>query len=178
MPHTPARSANPDIPQAQNHISNPPPAATGADIEGALGRVRVADYARDGRHSLKRRLLTFLAVMGPGLIVMIGDNDAGGVATYAQAGQNYGYSLLWTMTLLLPVLIVIQEMVVRLAAVTRVGHAVLVTQRFGRFWGWFSSGDLFVLNFLTLVTEFIGVALALEISTSPAPSRCPSPPQP
>jgi Mn2+/Fe2+ NRAMP family transporter len=100
--------------------------------------------------------------MGPGVIVMIGDNDAGGVATYAQAGQNYGYSLLWTLTLLVPVLIVIQEMVVRLAAVTHVGHAVLVTQRFGRFWGWFSSADLFVLNFLTLVTEFIGVALALE----------------
>ena len=132
------------------------------DIEGALGRVRVAQYAQDGRRGPKRRVLTFLAIMGPGLIVMIGDNDAGGVATYAQAGQNYGYSLLWTMTLLLPVLIVIQEMVVRLAAVTHIGHAELVTQRFGRFWGWFSSADLFVLNFLTLATEFIGVALALE----------------
>jgi len=132
------------------------------DIEGALGRIRVTADTEGPRPGLKDRLLTFLAVMGPGLIVMIGDNDAGGVATYAQAGQNYGYSLLWSMTMLIPVLIVIQEMVVRLAAVTHVGHAVLVTRRFGRFWGWFSSGDLFVLNFLTLVTEFIGVALALE----------------
>ena len=64
---------------------------------------------------------------------MIGDNDAGGVATYVQAGQNYGYSLLWSMTMLIPPLIIIQEMVVRLAAVTHVGHAVLITQRFGRF---------------------------------------------
>ena len=60
------------------------------------------------------RLLTLLAIMGPGLIVMVGDNDAGGVATYSQAGQNYGLTLLWTLPLLIPVLIVNQEMVVRL----------------------------------------------------------------
>ena len=98
--------------------------------------------------------------MGPGLIVMVGDNDAGGVATYAQAGQNYGYSLLWTLVLLVPVLIVNQEMVVRLGAVTGVGHARLINERFGRFWGMFSVGDLFILNFLTIVTEFIGVSLS------------------
>ena len=100
--------------------------------------------------------------MGPGLIVMVGDNDAGGVSTYAQAGQNYGLSLLWTLPLLIPVLIVNQEMVVRLGAVTGVGHARLINERFGRFWGWFSVGDLFILNFLTIATEFIGVSLALE----------------
>ena len=44
---------------------------------------------------MKTRLMTLLAIVGPGIIVMVGDNDAGGVATYAQAGQNYGYSLLW-----------------------------------------------------------------------------------
>ena len=93
---------------------------------------------------------------------MVGDNDAGGVSTYAQAGQDYGYSLLWTLLLLIPVLIVNQEMVVRLGAVTGVGHARLINERFGRFWGWFSVGDLFVLNFLTIVTEFIGVRLALR----------------
>jgi NRAMP (natural resistance-associated macrophage protein)-like metal ion transporter len=99
--------------------------------------------------------------MGPGLIVMVGDNDAGGVATYAQAGQNYGLTLLWTLVLLIPVLIVNQEMVVRLGAVTGVGHARLIIERFGKFWGAFSVGDLFILNFLTIVTEFIGVSLAL-----------------
>ena len=106
--------------------------------------------------------MTFLAIVGPGLIVMVGDNDAGGVSTYAQAGQNYGYSLLWVLLLLIPVLIVNQEMVVRLGAVTGVGHARLINERFGRFWGWFSVGDLFLLNFLTIVTEFIGVSLALR----------------
>jgi NRAMP (natural resistance-associated macrophage protein)-like metal ion transporter len=127
------------------------------DIRGALGTIRVDDTGR--RHTWKQRLLTLLAIMGPGLIVMVGDNDAGGVATYAQAGQNYGYSLLWTLVLLIPVLIVNQEMVVRLGAVTGVGHARLINERFGRFWGFFSVGDLFILNFLTIVTEFIGISL-------------------
>jgi Mn2+/Fe2+ NRAMP family transporter len=129
------------------------------DIEGALGRIRLDDEQRSG---WRRRMITFLAIVGPGLIVMVGDNDAGGVATYAEAGQNYGYSLLWLLLLLIPVLIVNQEMVVRLGAVTGVGHARLINERFGRFWGWFSVGDLFLLNFLTIVTEFIGVSLALQ----------------
>lgn len=130
------------------------------EIQGAFGRV---PRERAGeRPGLKARLLTLLAIVGPGIIVMVGDNDAGGVATYAQAGQNYGYSLLWVLLLLIPVLIVNQEMVVRLGAVTGVGHARLITERFGRFWGWFSVGDLFLLNFLTIVTEFIGVSLAAE----------------
>jgi Mn2+/Fe2+ NRAMP family transporter len=128
------------------------------DIRGALGTLRQhGSRPRTRRH----RLLALLAVMGPGLIVMVGDNDAGGVATYAQAGQNYHLTLLWTLVLLIPVLIVNQEMVVRLGAVTGVGHARLIIERFGRFWGAFSVGDLFLLNFLTLVTEFIGVTLAL-----------------
>ena len=129
------------------------------DIEGALGRVRLGEEPPSG---LRRRLVTFLAIVGPGLIVMIGDNDAGGVATYAQAGQDYGYSLLWVLLLLIPVLIVNQEMVVRLGAVTGVGHARLINERFGRFWGAFSVGDLFILNFLTIVTEFIGVSLSMS----------------
>ena len=128
------------------------------DIEGALGRIRVGE---EYSSTWRRRLVTFLAIVGPGLIVMVGDNDAGGVSTYSQAGQNYGYSLLWVLLLLVPVLIVNQEMVVRLGAVTGVGHARLINERFGRFWGWFSVGDLFLLNFLTIVTEFIGVSLAL-----------------
>jgi Mn2+/Fe2+ NRAMP family transporter len=129
------------------------------DIEGALGRVKVDAAEARG---FRRKLITFLAIVGPGLIVMVGDNDAGGVSTYAQAGQDYGYTLLWTLILLIPVLIVNQEMVVRLGAVTGVGHARLINERFGRFWGWFSVGDLFILNFLTIVTEFIGVSLALQ----------------
>src|ERR1700737_942775 len=134
--------------------------AHAGDIHGAFGTIRLSDVAP--RRTWRRRLLTLAAIIGPGIIVMVGDNDAGGVSTYAQAGQNYGYSLLWTLVLLVPVLIVNQEMVVRLGAVTGVGHARLINERFGRFWGWFSVGDLFLLNFLTTVTEFIGVSLALR----------------
>ena len=130
------------------------------DIEGAFGRISVGDT--EHARTWKTRLLTLLAIVGPGIIVMVGDNDAGGVATYAQSGQNYGYSLLWVLLLLIPVLIVNQEMVVRLGAVTGVGHARLINERFGRGWGWFSVGDLFLLNFLTIVTEFIGISLAAD----------------
>jgi Mn2+/Fe2+ NRAMP family transporter len=130
------------------------------DIEGAFGRISIGETGHP--RTLKVRLMTLLAIVGPGIIVMVGDNDAGGVATYAQAGQNYGYSLLWVLLLLIPVLIVNQEMVVRLGAVTGVGHARLINERFGRGWGWFSVGDLFLLNFLTIVTEFIGISLAAE----------------
>ena len=130
------------------------------DITGAFGSILKGDVApRDG---WKKRLVTLLAIVGPGLIVMVGDNDAGAFGTYTQAGQNYGTSLLWTLLLLVPVLYVNQEMVLRLGAVTGVGHARLIFQRFGKFWGSFSIIDLFLLNALTIVTEFIGVALGLE----------------
>ena len=106
------------------------------------------------------KLKTLLAIVGPGLIVMVGDNDAGAFSIYGQAGQNYGTKLLWTFLLLIPVLYVNQEMVLRLGAVTGVGHAKLILERFGRFWGAFSVIDLFILNALTIVTEFIGITLA------------------
>jgi NRAMP (natural resistance-associated macrophage protein)-like metal ion transporter len=130
------------------------------DIHGAFGTIRLSDVAP--RRTWRRRILTLAAIIGPGLIVMVGDNDAGGVSTYAQAGQDYGYSLLWTLVLLVPVLIVNQEMVVRLGAVTGVGYARLITERFGRSWGWYSVGNLFLLNFLTISTEFMGVTLGAE----------------
>lgn len=129
------------------------------DIEGALGSISVSDSRPGG--NWRRRLATLLAILGPGLIVMVGDNDAGAFSTYTEAGQNYGTSLLWTLLLLVPVLYLNQEMVLRLGAVTGVGHARLILERFGRFWGAFSVIDLFLLNGLTIVTEFIGINLAL-----------------
>lgn len=130
------------------------------DIQGALGTIRHDDQAP--RRGLAARLKTLVAIVGPGLIVMVGDNDAGAFGTYTQAGQNYGTALLWTLLLLVPVLYVNQEMVVRLGAVTGVGHARLILERFGRFWGAFSVIDLFLLNALTIVTEFIGISLGLS----------------
>ncbi len=128
------------------------------DIKGAFGTIRQHEEAH---RSLRSRLLALLAIIGPGLIVMVADNDAGGVSTYAQAGQNYGTSLLWVLLLLVPVLVVNQEMVVRLGSVTGVGHARLIIERFGRGWGWFEASFLLLQNFLIIVTEFIGVSLAL-----------------
>src|SRR6202167_5850624 len=127
------------------------------DIQGAFGTIGQHDTG--ARRSWRARALALLAILGPRLIVMVGDNDAGGVATYSQAGQNNGTSLLWVLLLLIPVLIVNQEMVVRLGAVTGVGHGRLIFERFGKFWGVFSVGDLFILNFLTIVTDFIGISL-------------------
>jgi NRAMP (natural resistance-associated macrophage protein)-like metal ion transporter len=129
-------------------------------IRGALGTIHHTDQGP--RTSFKHWLKTLLAILGPGLIVMVGDNDAGAFGTYTQAGQNYGTTLLWTLLLLVPMLYVNQEMVLRLGAVTGVGHARLILKRFGKFWGAFSVVDLFLLNALTIVTEFIGIALALS----------------
>ena len=130
------------------------------DIRGALGTIRHCDIA--ARRGWWPRLRTLLAILGPGLIVMVGDNDAGAFSTYTQAGQDYGTTLLWTLLLLVPVLYVNQEMVLRLGVVTGVGHARLILERFGKFWGVFSVIDLFLLNALTIVTEFIGISLALD----------------
>src|SRR3984893_4195783 len=130
------------------------------DIRGALGTIEQGATAVGIGWSA--RLRTLLAILGPGLIVMAGDNDAGAFSTYSQAGQNYGNTLLWTLVLLIPVLYVNQEMVIRLGAVTGVGHARLILERFGKFWGAFSVIDLFLLNALTIISEFIGINLGLE----------------
>jgi Mn2+/Fe2+ NRAMP family transporter len=129
------------------------------DLEGALGVVSSADTGP--RRGARRRLATLAAVLGPGLVVMVADNDAGGISTYAQAGQDYGVRIAWLVVLLVPVLFVNQEMAARLGAVTGAGHARLITERFGRRWGAFALADLLALNLLTLVTEFIGVSMSL-----------------
>src|ERR1700683_3383122 len=130
-------------------------------IHGAFDTILHGDVAP--RETWKHRLITLMAILGPGLIVMVGDNDASAFATYGQAGQNYGTMLLWTLALLIPVLYVNQEMVLRLGTITGVGHARLILERFGRFWGAFSIIDLFILNALTLVTEFVGISIGLGI---------------
>jgi Mn2+/Fe2+ NRAMP family transporter len=130
------------------------------DIVGAFGRVEAVDTGP--RLTLRARLLTLVAVMGPGVVVLAADNDAGSFSIYAQSGREYGLSLLWLFVLLAPVLCVMQEMVARLGAVTGVGHARLIYERFGRGWGSFALGDLFALNLLTLTTEFIGIDYALR----------------
>jgi len=137
------------------------------DIRGALGTISADDFAP--RAGLSAKLKTLLAIVGPGLIVMCGDNDVGAFSTYGQAGQNYGTRLLWTLLLLIPVLYVNQEMVLRLGAVTGVGHARLIIERFGKSWGALMVIYLVILNALTLVTEFIGITMAAGYLGVPKP---------
>ena len=129
-----------------------------AGVEATLPPVR----GRVVRSRWLYSILTFLMVFGPGLIVMEADNDAGAVSTYVQAGAQHGTKLLWILLLLLPVTYFIQEMVVRLGIATGKGHATMIYQRFGRWWGLFSLVDLQLVNFLTLVTEFAAISLALS----------------
>src|ERR1700733_10958816 len=114
------------------------------------------------RSAWQRRALTFLMVFGPGLIVMEADNDAGAVSTYMQAGGQYGLHLLWLLVVLLPICYFVQEMVARLGIATGKGHAAMIYERFGRWWGHFSLVDLLAVNFLTLITEFAAISLALS----------------
>ena len=118
------------------------------------------DALRRSARDWRGRLALGLALIGPGVLVMLGDNDAGGVITYAQTGATYGLGIFLPMMILLGIVAyVVQEMTVRLGAVTRRGHAELIWKRYGAFWGWFSLIDLVVANVLTLMTEFIGIRL-------------------
>ncbi len=112
--------------------------------------------------------MILLAVLGPGVITMIADNDAGGISTYAVTGSKYGFNLLWVFFILIPMAYYVQEMTVRLGAVTKRGHAEAIFDGFGPFWGWFSIFDLAVVNWLTLVTEYIGMTAAWSMFGIPA----------
>ena len=131
------------------------------DIEGALGRVRSFDtgprltLGSSARNPARDHGARARSSWRP-------TTTPGRSRCYAQSGQDYGLRLLWPFVLLGPVLFVNQEMVARLGAVTGAGHARLIFERFGRRWGTFALGDLLALNVLTIVTEFIGINLALS----------------
>ncbi|MDA8044746.1 MAG: divalent metal cation transporter [Actinomycetota bacterium] len=127
------------------------------DLVGALGRVD----AHRGRPLVVRRIASFLAVAGPGTVVMVANNDGGSISVFAQAGQDFGLRWIWLPALLIGALFVVQEMAARLGAVTGAGHARLIFERFGPRWGWFALGDLLVINVLTVMTEFIGLQYGL-----------------
>jgi Mn2+/Fe2+ NRAMP family transporter len=143
------------------------PAAPTTYTEGLEDRIRDRlriQRLRSGRRSLVNRLALGLALIGPGVLVMLDDNDAGGVITYAQTGAAYGLSLF--IPLMIPlgfIAYLVQEMTIRLGAVTRCGHAEMIWKRYGKFWGAFSLIDLVAANILTLMTEFIGICVASAI---------------
>ncbi len=116
------------------------------------------------KRGLLAKALLGLVLIGPGVLTMIADNDAGGVITYAQTGATYGIGFFIPALIVAGVIAyIVQEMTVRLGAVTGRGHAEMIWGRYGPFWGWFSLVDLVLANVLTLVTEFIGVTVGMSI---------------
>ncbi len=106
----------------------------------------------------RARLLRFLAVLGPGIVVMLADTDVGSIVTAAQSGVAWGYRLLLLQFVLIPILYVVQELTVRLGIFTGKGHGELIRTTFGPAWAWVSAGGLAIATVGALLSEFSGVA--------------------
>src|ERR1700683_421788 len=136
---------------------------THEDLDRARDRWRVT-RARWKGHGAKRfgGLRVLWLLVGPGVLVFLGENDAPSMLSYSATGARFGIGFFIPFVVLTFLMgFVVQEMTVRLGAVTHRGHAELIFDRFGRFWGFFSMGDLVLGNFLTLITEFIGIRARL-----------------
>ncbi|HHY67795.1 MAG TPA: divalent metal cation transporter [Alicyclobacillus sp.] len=114
------------------------------------------------KKSWRRWVWLFWALLGPGLLAMLGDNDAGGVIAYAVTGAQFGIGFFVPLLFCLaPLTFTIQEMSMRLGVVTQTGFSKLVFRQYGRFWGFYHITTLALENLLTLVTEFIGMTAGL-----------------
>ncbi|MGC1597347.1 MAG: divalent metal cation transporter, partial [Candidatus Acidiferrales bacterium] len=135
---------------------------THEDVDRARDRWEVAQARRKGRFKSFGGLRLLWLLVGPGVLVFLGENDAPSMLSYSADGSRYGVGFFIPFVVLTFLMgFVVQEMTVRLGAVTHRGHAELIFDRFGKFWGFFAMGDLILGNFLTLVTEFIGVRAGL-----------------
>ena len=133
---------------------------THEDIDRAHDREQVSETR--ARRGFGPRLRLFWLLIGPGILVMLGENDGPSMLSYAATGARFGIGFFVPFVVLTFLMAcVVQEMTVRLGAATHRGHAELIFDRFGPFWGWFSMIDLMVGNFLTLVTEFIAIRAGL-----------------
>ncbi len=133
---------------------------THEDVDRAHDRVRVS--AARAHRGLRSRARLLWLLVGPGVLVMLGENDGPSMLSYAATGAKFGIGFfLPFVALTFCMAIVVQEMTVRLGAATHRGHAELIFDRFGPFWGWFSMIDLGIGNFLTLITEFIAIRAGL-----------------
>src|SRR5215210_8257209 len=136
---------------------------------GATGRRLLRRGAQGVRRTVARRrgLLAYLAILGPGMITANAGNDAGGIATFASVGADFGYSLLW---ILIPITIslgIVQEMCARMGAVTGKGLADLIRERFGVRWMALVMLALLVANGGVTISEFAGIAAASELFNIP-----------
>src|ERR1700732_5200538 len=151
----------------------PPSDVVFAEVEGNFCNAR--DAAMTGarvapKRRLRLRLPAVAAVLvGPGVLAMLGENDGPSMLSYATSGATYGLGFLLPFILLtFAAAYVVQEMAMRLGAVTGRGYGELIFQRFGRFWGWTSAGDLIVTNLVTLITEVIAIRLGMGFFGIPA----------
>jgi NRAMP (natural resistance-associated macrophage protein)-like metal ion transporter len=115
------------------------------------------------RRIFNKRVLAFLAIMGPGLVTSLAGNDAGGIATYSSVGAAYGYQLLWMLIWLLISLGVTQEMIARMGVVTGKGLADLIREEFGVKTTAFAMLTLLIANASVTISEFAGIAAASEL---------------
>jgi Mn2+/Fe2+ NRAMP family transporter len=133
---------------------------THEDVDRARDRAKVESVRQAG--GLRARVWLLWLLIGPGILVMLGENDGPSMLSYAGTGAKYGVGFFAPFVILTFVMaLVVQEMTVRLGAATHRGHAELIFERFGPFWGWFSMIDLGIGNFLTLITEFIAIRAGL-----------------
>lgn len=140
---------------------------THEDIDRAHDRARVS--AARHRHGLRGHLWLLWLLIGPGILVMLGENDGPSMLSYAATGAKFGVGFFLPFVVLtFCMALIVQEMTVRLGAATHRGHAELIFERFGPFWGWFSMIDLGIGNFLTLITEFIAIRAGLGFFGVPA----------
>jgi len=116
----------------------------------------------------RSRMMVILAIVGPGLVAAAADNDAGGITTWSVIGARYGYSMLWLLLLITPILAVTQEMGARMGAVTGKGLAALIREKFSLKVTAFAMLALLVANLGTTVAEFSGVAAAFSLAHVPA----------
>ncbi len=107
---------------------------------------------------MRKNLMSYFAIFGPGIVVMLADTDAGSVITAAQSGAVWGYKLLLLQIVLIPIVYIVQELAVRLGLVTGKGHGELIREYFGQKWAWLSVSTLIVACLGALITEFAGVA--------------------
>jgi Mn2+/Fe2+ NRAMP family transporter len=133
-------------------------AAVVAEVPGAAGVDAEEGSPSPPSRGLRRRWVWLAVAVGPGLMVMLADTDAGSVVTAAQSGARFGYRLLPLEVLLIPVLYLVMELTVRLGLTTGMGHAELIKARFGRPWAVFSVSILLITSVGALVTEFAGIA--------------------
>ena len=158
---TPARGGPP--------IAEPAFEAVGIDGLGP-GSLTQEDLVRSGdrfrvhkaRHGRRRWYLLWLLV-GPGILAMLGENDGPSMISYATSGATYGVGFFLPFILVtFAMAVVVQEMCMRVGAVTHRGYGQLVLERYGRLWGWFTASDLVLTNLVTLIAEFVAIRVGLS----------------